>query len=176
MYAERFCRSRACDAILQSELWLTVRACLLTVALMDITSCGRNDPVPKLDSPAAIEPSTLQPPSELNQLGRSLPTEPQLLEGSGVTVWAKEFQGQLIAGRDGALYEPYRRATIEHVQKALTERGLYAGPVNGILDRPTMKSIEEFQEANYNLQRCGVPTPRTRKMLQQGSHTDLSSS
>src|SRR5439155_23323936 len=103
MYAERFCRSRACDAILQSELWLTVRACLLTVALMDITSCGRNDPVPKLDSPATIEPSTLQPPSHLHQLGRALRTEPQFPEGSGATVWAKEFQGKSIAGRDAGL-------------------------------------------------------------------------
>jgi hypothetical protein len=45
--------------------------------------------------------------------------------------------------------------------------------MNGNLDWPTMMSIYAFQEAN-NLQRCGVPTPRTRKMLEQGSHTDLS--
>ena len=76
-------------------------------------------------------------------------------------------------GFDGGLYEPYRPAVIEHVQKALRDRGLYGGPMNGILDRPTMKSIYAFQKAN-NLQRCGVPTPHTRKMLKQGSHTDLS--
>jgi hypothetical protein len=45
--------------------------------------------------------------------------------------------------------------------------------MNGILDPPTMKSIYAFQEAN-RLQRCGVPTPRTRKVLEQGSHTDVS--
>jgi hypothetical protein len=49
------------------------------------------------------------------------------------------------------------------------------GPVNGILDLATMKSIYEFQEANANLQRCGIPTPHTRSMLEQGSHTDLAS-
>jgi hypothetical protein len=182
MNGGRFCPSQACcGAIPQSEPWLTVRgiiACLLTVALMDIFGCARNEPVQKSDSPIAIEtPATPapQPPIELNQAGRSLPAEPHLLEGSGVTVWAKESQGQSIAGLDGALYDPYRQATIESVQKALRDRGLYPGPVNGILDRPTMKSIYAFQEANDNLQRCGVPTPHTRQMLMQGSHTDLSS-
>jgi hypothetical protein len=142
---------------------------------MGITGCARNEPVHKSDPSVAIEAPPPQPPTELNQLGRFLPTEPQLLEGSGVTVWAKGFQGQLIAGLDGGLYEPYRHATIERVQKALRDRGLYAGPMNGVLDRPTMKSIYAFQEANDSLQRCGVPTPHTRKMLKQGSHTDLSS-
>jgi hypothetical protein len=47
--------------------------------------------------------------------------------------------------------------------------------INGILDTPTMKAIYTFQQANHNLQVCGVPTPRTRKMLEQGSHTDLAS-
>jgi hypothetical protein len=98
---------------------------------------------------------------------------PQLSEGSGVAVWAKDYRGVLISGLDGAMYAPYPSATIQRVQKALRERGLYAGPLNGILDLPTMRSIYIFQEAN-NLQRCGVPTPHTRKMLEQGSHTDLS--
>jgi hypothetical protein len=96
----------------------------------------------------------------------------KLPEGSGVAVWAKNYRGLLISGLDGAMYAPYPSATIEQVQKALRERGLYAGPINGILDLPTMKAIYQFQEAN-NLQRCGVPTPHTRKMLVQGSHTDL---
>ena len=178
MNGGRFSPSQACGAIPQSESWLTVHgivARLLTVALMGIIGCARNEPVQKSDSPAAIEAPAPQPPTELNQVGGSLPAEPHLLERSGVTVWAKEFQSQLIAGLDGALYEPYRQGTIERVQKALTVRGLYAGPVNGVLDRPTMKSIYAFQEANDNLQRCGVPTPHTRQMLMQGSHTDLSS-
>jgi hypothetical protein len=80
----------------------------------------------------------------------------------------------LIAGLDGGLYEPYRPAAIHRVQKTLKDRGLYTGPMNGILDLPTMKSIYAFQEATPNLQRCGIPTPYTRKMLEQGSHTDLS--
>jgi hypothetical protein len=82
-------------------------------------------------------------------------------------------QHLFIVGLDGALYLRYRPATIQNVQKSLQERGLYNGPMNGVLDGPTMKSIYAFQEAN-NLQRCGVPTPNTRKMLVQGSHTDLS--
>jgi peptidoglycan hydrolase-like protein with peptidoglycan-binding domain len=81
----------------------------------------------------------------------------------------------LIAGLDGELYEPYRSLAIEQIQRAIKKRGLYAGPINGILDMPTMKAIYTFQQANHNLQVCGVPTPRTRKMLEQGSHTDLPS-
>jgi hypothetical protein len=178
----RFCPSRSCCAIPRSEFRLAVRgiaACLLTAAL-GTTGCTRNPPVQKWDPPAAIEAAPqgsteLSQPSELNQLGGSLPTEPHVLEGSGVTVWAKEFPGQLIAGLDGGLYEPYRQTAIERVQMALRDRGLYEGPMNGVLDRPTMNSIYAFQEANDILQRCGIPTPHTRKMLKQGSHTDLSS-
>jgi len=100
----------------------------------------------------------------------------QLIEassaGAGETVWAKNFEGKLIAGMDGALYEPYRASTIESIQAALRTRGLYNGPLNGILDRPTMKAIYEFQQATYSLQVCGVPTPRTRMILTRGSHTD----
>jgi len=102
-------------------------------------------------------------------------SDAQALEGSGETVWAKGFEGWLIKGLDGKLYEPYRPAVIERAQHALRNRGLYAGPVNGVLDAPTMKAIYAFQRATQTLQRCGIPTPRTRKMLEQGSHTDLPS-
>jgi hypothetical protein len=177
MNRRRFCPSRACRATtFQSELTVRgVAASVLTVALMLITACARSEPIQKSDSPSASTAPAPQPPPEPNPVGGDLPPEPYLLEGSGVTVWAKEFQGQLIEGLDGALYESYRKATIEGVQKMLRDRGFYAGPVNGILDRPTMKSIYAFQVANDNLPRCGVPTPHTRQMLKQGSHTDLSS-
>jgi hypothetical protein len=176
MNAARFCPSRAYDAILHLEFWVTVvtAAFLLTTALILMTGCARNHPVQKSESQAAIEVPAPQSPHELNQLGAPLPTEPQLPEGSGVVLWAKEFEGVLLEGLDGALYEPYRPAAIQRVQKALTGRGLYTGPMNGILDLPTMRSIYAFQEATQNLQRCGIPTPYTRKMLVQGSHTDLS--
>jgi hypothetical protein len=88
-----------------------------------------------------------------------------------VAVPATALAEGLIVGLDGELYEPYLPATIERVQVGLRTRGLYDGPVNGILDAPTMRAIYEFQEASYGLQRCGVPTPRTRRLLEQGSHT-----
>ena len=93
-------------------------------------------------------------------------------EGTGQIPWAEGYKGLFIEGLDGGLYPPYNPGTIERVQRALTERGLYSGPVNGILDVPTMKAIYSFQKATHVLQVCGVPTPRTRKMLEQGSHTD----
>jgi hypothetical protein len=142
-------------------------------ALIGMTACARNHPVQKSDPLADVEVPPPQLLHGLNQLSEAVPKEPQLPEGSGIALWAKQFQGYLIAGLDGALYEPYRPGAIERVQKALKDRGLYTGPMNDILDLPTMKSIYAFQETNHNLQRCGVPTPYTRKMLEQGSHTDL---
>jgi hypothetical protein len=89
---------------------------------------------------------------------------------SGDPVWARGFDA-LIAGLDGELYEGYQPETIEHVQEALRERGLYGGPAHGVLDAPTMRALYVFQDASYGLQPCGVPTPRTRRLLEQGSHT-----
>jgi hypothetical protein len=100
---------------------------------------------------------------------------PQLPGTTGHTVWARGFEGDLIQGLDGAVYIAYDAATIKQVQSVMKDRGLYAGPINGVLDPPTMESIFTFQEANLYLLRCGIPTPRTRKLLEQGSHTDVSS-
>src|SRR5262245_41157442 len=73
--------------------------CLFTLALMGISGCVRTEPVQK--SPAEIEKRTsrqteastqqTEPPK---QVSPPLPVEPSLLEGGGVTVWAKEFVGQ----------------------------------------------------------------------------------
>src|SRR5262245_31376524 len=148
---------------------------LLAVALIGLSGCGPKEPVQKPASPRLVEPETPRQTAEPRRAPTSLPAaEPgDLLEDSGLTAWAKGFKGQLIQGLDGNLYEPYGRPLIERVQRALGYRGLYKGPVNGVLDRPTMKSVFEFQKGSYVLQRCGVPTPNTRKMLEQGSHTDL---
>src|SRR5262245_52674236 len=149
---------------------------LLAVVLIGLSGCGPKESVQKPASAGVVEPQTpLQAAAQRPAPARAPlpPAEPDLLEDSGLTVWAKNFKGQLIEGLDGNLYEPYGRPLIERVQKALGYRGLYKGPVNGVLDRPTMKSVFEFQKGSYVLQRCGVPTPNTRKMLEQGSHTDL---
>jgi hypothetical protein len=163
MSGRKFCQLRAA-------------CCILAVALLVTLGCRRSDPVQKVTPPPVkAEVPTSEPVATRSEVTRLLPAEPELLEGSGVTAWAHEFPGVLIAGLDGGLYVPYKRITIEGVQKALQRRGLYVGPVNGVLDRPTMKSIYEFQQANINLQRCGIPTPHTRNLLEQGSHTDLTS-
>jgi hypothetical protein len=147
--------------------------CIFALTLIGISGCARTEPVQK--SPRHVVAEKQPPPqvSEANPV-TPVPVEPPLLEGSGIAVWAKEFEGRLIEGLDGNLYEPYARKTIERIQRTLEDRGLYKGPVNGILDSPTMQSIFSFQKANYHLPRCGIPTPHTRKILQQGSHTDLS--
>jgi hypothetical protein len=156
------------------KFWPAV--CILFLAVIWISGCARNEPVRKPAPVRAVEPPPpVETVSESKQTNERKSTESRPLEGSGIIVWATEFPGELIAGLDGAIYEPYRRRTVERVQAALKERGLYAGPVNGILDRPTMESIYTFQQATYSLPRCGVPTPNTRKLLVQGSHTDLPS-
>jgi len=153
---------------------------ILAVAFIMTSGCRENRPAKteRTESrsvgqqPAPSLPPPLPPPTQR----RAAPTpEPEALEGSGRMVWAKGLAGYFVAGMDGGLYEPYRAATIEHVQQSLRDRGLYAGPINGILDLPTMKALFEFQQANHNLQLCGIPTPRTRKLLEQGSHTDVTS-
>ena len=70
----------------------------------------------------------------------------------------------LIEGLDGGEYDPYLASKIEHVQRHLRRRGLYAGPVDGYLDLRTMEAIGRFQAA-HNLQVSGVPSPRTRALL-----------
>ena len=151
-----------------------ILGCLLGLSLTTSSSCRSAETVTekRAELPAS-QPAPLPPPqgSETTVNTWSEP-EAQLLEGSGETVWAPGFSGELIAGVDGELYEPYSSVAIKRIQRALRNRDLYHGPINGVLDGPTMKSIYAFQEAN-NLQRCGVPTPRTRQMLEQGSHTDL---
>jgi len=154
-------------------------ACFL-LALLTMCACSRDRSAnkPPAEPPRAEHQpeQTAAPPSPPPQreLQVTPAAEPQSLEDSGKIPWARGFAGHLIAGLDGALYEPYRRVTMERIQRLIRERGLYSGPINGILDIPTMKAIYTFQEATHTLQVCGIPTPRTRRMLEQGSHTDLS--
>lgn len=90
--------------------------------------------------------------------------------GQGVAVLASGFES-IVPGMDGSLYEAYGTGAILLAQGALRQRGLYRGPLNGVLDRPTMQAIYEFQSASLGLDRTGVPSPRTRFVLEQGSHT-----
>jgi hypothetical protein len=108
----------------------------------------------------------------LAAFGSQEPVQKATTEGAGKIPWAEGYKGLFIEGLDGGLYPAYNPNTIQRVQQALVDRGLYTGPVNGILDLPTMRAIYSFQKATHVLQVSGIPTPRTRKMLEQGSHTD----
>lgn len=90
-------------------------------------------------------------------------------DDNALNVWAS--RDGLIDGFDGELYEGYLPRTIRRTQRGLRSRGLYDGPIHGVLDQRTMEAIYAFQAASPGLQRCGVPTPRTRTLLEQGSHT-----
>jgi len=161
----------------------TIVACVLVSVLIVITGCARRQSsrqevaktaVKEKSSPRHASALPASPPVLKAPGGREKPG-PQLLEGSGKILWAKGYEGILIAGFDDGLYEPYGRVVIERVQRALRDRGLYSGPVNGVLDKPTMEALYAFQMATKILQRCGIPTPFTRKLLEQGSHTDAAS-
>jgi hypothetical protein len=135
---------------------------LIAVAIAT-SSCTRNEGVKTTVAVAASEPE--QPITPVLLVPEFQLTEVKLKPDSGKTVWAEGFFG-------GGSYEPYRPKAIERIQRALTVRDLYGGPVNGVLDKPTMKAIYEFQRMAGTLQICGIPTPRTRRLLEQGSHTD----
>lgn len=147
----------------------------LWIAALRITFfCNTAEPAPGV-APAEQELLTIQSKHPGDAGPKTQNVAPTTPDGTGRTAWATGFAGQLLRGLDGELYRPYLPATIKRVQSELKQRGLYEGPLNGILDRPTMQSIYAFQQANPYLQRCGVPTPMTRKLLEQGSHTDPAS-
>src|SRR5262245_17588293 len=100
------------------------------VALSIVCSCSSNQPIAK--TPAEPSPSTQQasppsPPAQSTDANESSPATtvaPPSTKTSGEIAWAKGFEGALIAGLDGALYEPYALTTIERIQRDLTRRGL----------------------------------------------------
>jgi peptidoglycan hydrolase-like protein with peptidoglycan-binding domain len=72
----------------------------------------------------------------------------------------------MVKGFDGGLYLPYKPAIVRQTQQALEHRGLYPGPVNGILDETTMRATADFQKKN-RIHVSGVPTPATRRALEK---------
>jgi Putative peptidoglycan binding domain len=176
----RFWRRRAPDAHPVRRCFGVTAGSILTVVIA-LAGCAPSDPVDatsenSMSAQSEASPNLPEPELETSETSRSgtllEPMPPRFPGAGGKTVWASGFEGDAIAGLDGGLYVPYRPSVIEIVQQALTARGVYDGPANGILDAPTMYAIYVFQQASGFLQRCGVPTPRTRKLLEQGSHTD----
>jgi hypothetical protein len=172
------------DAVMRSFFGLRACAVCLAAVLMAISGCAEHKE--EQASKAAVNESQSKPSVSESQILQKPPLEssdrPERAEvqettvplpGSGQTSWAPGFEGELIMGLDGGLYLPYSATTIRQVQSAMKNRGLYSGPLNGVLDAPTMGSLYTFQEATDSLQRCGVPTPNTRNLLEQGSHTDI---
>ena len=70
----------------------------------------------------------------------------------------------MIVGLDGGDYEQYLPSAVERAQARLRDLGLYAGPVDGELGKPTMEALGEFQR-QHELQVSGVQSPMTRARL-----------
>jgi len=74
----------------------------------------------------------------------------------------------LIVGLDGAEYPAYAEDLILEVKRALTDKELYSGILDGVLDDSTMAAIARFQQMN-ELHASGVPSPQTRELLTAGT-------
>ncbi len=84
----------------------------------------------------------------------------------GTPVWAglKGNGWIMIQGLDGGSYENVCPSVMKNVQVALQAKGLYAGPISGVLDEATLNAIGEYQKAN-GLRVSGVPSPATRAAM-----------
>lgn len=123
-------------------------------------------PETRMDGPPTSAEETM-PRDNVQESGED--DEPEMtageaLPGSGVPVWEEGAVGALVPGLDGAAYDAYAPEVIGEVQQALAGEGIYTGPINHVLDEPTMNAIGEFQEAN-DIQVTGVPSPMTRERL-----------
>ena len=58
----------------------------------------------------------------------------------------------------------YDPALIRHVQQTLTNRGLHAGPVDGVLGVPAREALKRFQQSE-NLEATGELNPQTLAAL-----------
>lgn len=110
----------------------------------------------------ASEPVPADEPAESDEDPTMSAAEP--LPGSGIPVWEEGAVGELVPGLDGAEYPAYAPAVIGEVQEALSREGVYTGPINQVLDEPTIDAIGAFQEAN-DIHVSGVPSPMTRERL-----------
>ena len=166
-------------AVIQSFVGFRLCAICLAAVLMAIFGCAEHKqeqaskPSGNTPQTVATPPTVPVPPLESSEKSERAEVQKTAapLPGSGQAVWAEGYEGELILGLNGERYPPYSAKTITFVQLLMKNRGMYAGPLNGVLDAPTMESLYKFQAAYYLL-RCGVPTPRTRQLLEQGSHTD----
>src|SRR5262245_55372439 len=104
---QRACRLRARNAARQSKIFSIACLCVawfLIVPALHATAEPAQELAKSLSRAPGRQPDTRR---DANDTGRSS-SEPTITEGSGITVWAGGFEGQLIAGLDGALYSPYR--------------------------------------------------------------------
>lgn len=134
----------------------------------ETTAEAASAPAPVVEppsEPAPVEPAEPAPPMEPQEAPMPA-AQPSTAQYWDDTVWVAGKEGTLIRGVDGGEYDPYAVSTVQEVQQALTSKGLYNGPISGVLDQATMDAIAEFQKSNA-LQVCGVPTPRTREALLQ---------
>ena len=146
------------------------RLCLLFCSLAGLllAACGPAQNAPALTSSGAASPGLAA--IETDEAGRCIgrAITPAVIE----TVTAQELAAPAVPGPDGAVLEPARyrsvirqqivrdrqqvqfetlcppEFTVEFVatlQRALTARGFYLGPITGVLDTATGRAVQDFQ-------------------------------
>lgn len=147
---------------------------LFPVATLEFTGCSKanapepavtkSEPKPEPAAAPAPEPAKTEAPAEPAKKSPD-PVQAKANDpDAGRIVWAPGKEGKLMLGLDGGDYEPYLPSVVVEVQKTLQSEGIYSGEITGILDKPTMEALGEFQK-QHDLAVSGVPTPRTREVI-----------
>lgn len=144
------------------------------VATLILFGCGNAENMEEIQATSdmeTVEPAEVSPPTPATVEPEPVPLEQReqsTAEGNywQDTVWAPGLTGILIEGLNGGEYPPYNARVIEQFQRFLFQEEFYDGPVTGILDKPTMEAMAEFQSAN-GIVASGVPSPETRNAAQE---------
>ena len=163
------------------KAWVALAAAVsLAAALAGCSSgdSGPGDDAAQLAAPVAAEPVAAEPvPAEPDAAVEEPPVDGAESAGSETVAAVDQpvvekahvdAPAGLIVGLDGAEYPAYAEDLILEVKRALTDRELYRGILDGVLDDSTMAAIARFQQMN-ELHPSGVPSPQTRELLTAGT-------
>lgn len=132
---------------------------LLSITLISLFGCGRKDTVPE----QAQQPMSIE---DLSKLKSQDKTEEQVkgnLSQADTAVRSEIINNLPPAG-------PYK-PTVQEIQNALKNAGLYYATVDGKIGPITKQSIEEFQKAN-GLKVDGKVGPKTWDVLSKYLNSD----
>lgn len=120
-----------------------------------VSGCGKKEPIPEQNQEPAVMEETMAT-SAVN-------VQPASLTASSATEPKQEALNIEIQPQALAPVENYK-PSVEEIQAALKNAGLYSGSVDGKVGPKTKQAIEDFQKAN-GLKADGVVGPMTWGVL-----------